>query len=281
MMRLAFFYVVVIFYHGFGNVWQSIRTIVNTYDSVITKGGNVLTVKQIVESTDTLAGRVFDLFIQTLIVLSIITFSIETLPDISEQTQYWLRGIEIGTVLIFTVEYIIRFLVSSQKVKYVFSFFGMIDLIAILPFYISTGVDLRSLRAFRLLRLVRLFKLARYNSAVRRLHNALLIAKEELVLFFGLALILLYLSAAGIYYFENEAQPKIFASVIHSLWWSVSTLTTVGYGDVFPVTAGGKLFTAFMLLIGLGVISTATGIVSSALVQARELESQDNTSEDE
>ena len=188
MMRLAFFYVVVIFYHGFGNVWQSIRTIVNTYDSVITKGGNVLTVKQIVESTDTLAGRVFDLFIQTLIVLSIITFSIETLPDISEQTQYWLRGIEIGTVLIFTVEYIIRFLVSSQKVKYVFSFFGMIDLIAILPFYISTGVDLRSLRAFRLLRLVRLFKLARYNSAVRRLHNALLIAKEELVLFFGLAL---------------------------------------------------------------------------------------------
>ena len=69
--------------------------------------------------------------------------------------------------------------------------------------------------------------------------------------------------------------------MIHSLWWSVSTLTTVGYGDVFPVTAGGKLFTAFMLLIGLGVISTATGIVSSALVQARELESQDNTSEDE
>ncbi|MCA9238865.1 MAG: two pore domain potassium channel family protein [Planctomycetales bacterium] len=139
-------------------------------------------------------------------------------------------------------------------------------------FYVSSGVDLRSLRALRLLRLFRILKLTRYSRAVQRFHRALLIAKEELVLYFSVTLLLLYLAAVGIYYFEHEKQPETFASVFHSLWWAVATLTTVGYGDVYPMTAGGKCFTFLVLLVGLGVVSVPAGLVASALSKARELE---------
>ena len=137
---------------------------------------------------------------------------------------------------------------------------------------LSLGIDLRSIRAFRFLRLLRIWKLARYSSALRRFHRAIKIAKEELVLFFCLTLVLLYLAAMGIYYFENEAQPDAFASVFHSLWWAVCTLTTVGYGDVYPITVGGRLFTFAILVIGLGIIALPSGIVASALSKAREME---------
>jgi voltage-gated potassium channel len=134
------------------------------------------------------------------------------------------------------------------------------------------GVDLRSIRTFRLLRLFRIFKLARYSAAIRRFHVAIRIAKEEIVLFLGATLILLYLAAVGIYYFESDAQPEKFGSVFHSLWWAVVTLTTVGYGDVYPITVGGRIFTFLILVIGLGVISVPAGLVASALAKARQLE---------
>ena len=141
-----------------------------------------------------------------------------------------------------------------------------------LPFYIAPGADLRSVRVFRLLRLFRLLKLVRYSKAVRRFHIALNIAREELILFGTVSFIMLYLSAVGIYFFENEAQPMHFASVFHSLWWATTTLTTVGYGDVYPVTLGGRCFTFVVLLVGLGIISIPAGIVASALAKAREIE---------
>lgn len=97
-------------------------------------------------------------------------------------------------------------------------------------------------------------------------------AREEIVLFLFLTLILLYLSAVGIYYFEREAQPEEFASVFHSLWWAVATLTTVGYGDIYPITAGGKVFTFFMMIIGMGIIAVPAGLVASALTKAKEME---------
>ncbi|MCA9077416.1 MAG: ion transporter [Planctomycetaceae bacterium] len=231
--------------------------------------------RQIIEESDTTAGRVFDLSIQALIVLSLITFSIETLPDLSPVTQKWLRWIEVGTVFIFTLEYIARFIVAERKVAFVTSFFGVIDLLSILPFYISTGVDLRSIRAFRMLRLFRIFKLVRYSKAIRRFHRALLIAREELILYLFVTFILLYLASVGIYYFEHQAQPETFASVFHSLWWAVATLTTVGYGDVYPVTVGGRVFTFGVLLVGLGVVSVPAGLVASALSKARELEDKE------
>ena len=232
------------------------------------------TVKDIVESTDSVPGKVFDIIVQFMIVLSLITFSIETVPKLTPEHRVWLQVIESICVFFFTCEYVLRILVAKPKSNYVFSFFGMIDLAAILPFYIGLGIDLRSIRVIRMIRLFRLFKLARYSAAVQRFRNAIGLAKEELVLFFSITLILVYLASFGIYYFESEAQPDTFGSVFHAMWWAIATMTTVGYGDVYPVTIGGKIFTAFMLFIGLGVISSATGIVASALTRARELEKQ-------
>ncbi|PHQ34356.1 ion transporter [Rhodopirellula bahusiensis] len=229
-----------------------------------------MNLKQIVEATDTKAGLVFDLTMQALIVVSLVDFSIETLPGLSDETRRLLWFVEAATVILFTAEYLLRLFVADRKIGFVTSFFGVIDLLAILPFYLALGFDLRSMRAFRLLRLFRIFKLARYNAAVRRFHRALLIAWEELVLFGTVAVIVLYLAAVGIYHFENAAQPDAFASVFHSLWWAVATLTTVGYGDVYPVTVGGRIFTFVVLIVGLGVVSIPAGLIASALSQARE-----------
>jgi voltage-gated potassium channel len=237
--------------------------------------------KSILEDNDTKGGRFFDLAIQSLIVLSLVTFSLETLPDLSDSARRWLRYFEIVTVTVFTIEYILRVIVADRKLGFIFSFFGIIDLLAILPFYIAAGVDLRSVRVFRFLRLFRTFKIVRYSKAIQRFHRAFLIAREEVILFFLVTLTLLYFSAVGIYYFENGAQPEAFASVFHSLWWAVATLTTVGYGDVYPVTVGGRVFTFAVLMIGLGVISVPAGLVASALSEARDMEDLSRISGDD
>lgn len=225
-----------------------------------------------VEQPETLRGKVFALTIQSLIVLSLVTFSVETLPNLSLGTRRLLQIIEAITVGIFTAEYLLRLLVADRKIRFVTSFFGIVDLLAILPFYVATGLDLRSMRAFRLLRLFRIFKLARYSTAVQRFHRALLIAREEVVLFFCVTMVLIFLAAVGIHHFENEAQPEVFQSIFHSLWWAVATLTPVGYGDIYPITVGGRIFTFFILLIGLGIVAVPAGLVSAALTKARELE---------
>lgn len=225
--------------------------------------------KEIVERTDTAAGRAFDVFVQCLIVVSIITFSIETIPGVSPRTVRTLSWTETVIVVIFSVEFLLRTFVADTPRKYVLSFYGIIDLLAILPFYLSLGIDLRSLRVLRLLRVFRTFKLVRYNTAIRRFGRALYISKEEFVLFGAVTLMLLFLSAVGIYYFENPEQPEVFASVFHSLWWAVATLTTVGYGDVYPITVGGKIFTFVVLMIGLGIVAVPAGVIASALTKVR------------
>jgi voltage-gated potassium channel len=233
---------------------------------------NVETIKRIVEQNDTRWGRVFDLVIQCLIVLSLVTFSIETLPNLSPSARRCLSALEIITVAFFTVEYVLRLFVANRRLKFAFSFFGIIDLLAILPFYITSGIDLRSIRALRFLRLFRTFKIVRYSKAIRRFHRAFQIAREEIVLFLTIAVFMIYFSAVGIYYFENESQPKVFASIFHCLWWSVCTLTTVGYGDVYPITVGGKIFTSVVVIIGLGIVAVPAGLLASALSKAREME---------
>ena len=236
--------------------------------------------EDIVDNQETRMGRIFDLFIQFLILVSLVTFSIETLPSLSEKTNRILILLERGILAVFTLEYLLRIVVARRKLSFVFSLFGMIDLLAILPSYLSLGVlDLRSVRIFRFLRLVRAFKLLRYSAAIRRFRHALTLVKEELILFWFMTVIVLYLSAVGIYYFENEAQPEIFSSVFHSLWWAVATLTTVGYGDVYPVTIGGKLFTFFVLMTGLGLVAVPAGLLSSALSSARRIEQEEEVEE--
>jgi voltage-gated potassium channel len=228
--------------------------------------------KRIVEKNDTKWGRRFDLFIQSLIIISLISFSIETLPDLKPWQERILHFMEVIVVIIFTIEYLLRILVADRKIRFIFSFFGLIDLLAILPFYVCTGIDLRSIRAFRFLRVFRAFKLVRYSKALQRFHRALIIAREEFILFLMVTLILIFLSGAGIYFFENPAQPEAFSSIFNSLWWAIATLTTVGYGDIYPVTVGGKIFTFLILLIGIGIISIPTGLLASALSKAREIE---------
>ena len=120
-----------------------------------------------------------------------------------------------------------------------------------------------------------MFKLTRYSSAMNRFRMALRFAREEIILFFLFTLILLFVAAIGIYYFENPAQPDVYSSIFDSLWWSVTTLTTVGYGDMYPITAGGRLFTFVVLMIGLGVIAVPTGMLATALAQARQHEARE------
>ena len=123
----------------------------------------------------------------------------------------------------FSVEYVLRLVASRPMQSYAFSFFGIIDLAAILPFYLAAGIDLQSLRAVRLLRLFRALKLVHYSAALTRIKRAFVIAREELVLFACATMLILYFAAVGIYYFENEAQPESFASVFDGLWWAVVT----------------------------------------------------------
>ena len=229
----------------------------------------------IVEDNTSHLGRIFDYFIQTLILLSLIAFSIETLPNNSLETKNILSLIEITCVSIFSVEYILRIFVAKKPLQYIFSFYGIIDLLAILPFYLRAAIDLRALRAFRIFRIFRALKLIRYNRALRRFHIAAKIVKEEIVLFFIVTGILIYLTASGIYFFENEAQPDVFSSIFSSFWWAIVTLTTVGYGDIVPITLGGKTFTFFVLIIGIGVVTVPAGLVATALTKARVLEEEE------
>ncbi len=228
--------------------------------------------KRIVEQQDTTAGKVFDLFLQTLIVLSLFAFSLETIPELSIYEDWFFR-IEEFVVTIFTLEYITRLIVADKKLKFVFSLGGIVDLLAIAPFYISKGIiDLRIIRIFRLMRVFRVLKLLRYSRAVRRFVHAFNSIKEELIVFFIATVFILYLASAGIYFFEHDAQPEQFKSIFHSMWWALATLTTVGYGDIYPVTFGGKLFTFVVLLIGLGVVSVPSALLASALAHKDSLD---------
>jgi len=225
--------------------------------------------KRIVERNDTPWGRRFDLGIMFLILFSLISFSIETLPNLSPRIRNWLHISELIVMALFTIEYILRVAVADKKLHFILSFYGLVDILAIVPFFVA-GLDLRAIRIFRLFRIIRLLKLLRYSQAIRRFQAALVIAKEELILFIVMAILLLWLSAVGIYYFENDAQPEAFGSVFHSLWWAVVTLTTVGYGDVYPVTVWGRIFASVVLLLGLGVVAVPAGLVASSLTKVRQ-----------
>ena len=229
-------------------------------------------IRKIVEDNSSRKGKLFDYFIQVLILLSLVAFAISTLPNNTKETIRILNVFEITCVAIFTIEYALRVFVAEKPLKYIFSFYGIIDFLAIFPFYLRSAYDLRALRAFRVFRIFRTLKLIRYNKALNRFHIAAGIVKEEIVLFLIITAIFIFLASTGIYYFENTAQPEIFTSVIHSGWWAVVTLTTVGYGDVYPITVGGKIFTFFILIIGVGIVTIPAGLVASALSKAREIE---------
>ncbi len=232
------------------------------------------TIQDVIIRSDTKIGRRFDIFIQLLIVVSLIGGAVESLPNLSAGATRFLHVEETIIMAIFTTEYILRVYASDEPRKFIFSFFGMVDLIAILPFLLATGMDLRSIRTLRLFRVIRVLKLARYGKVVERFKIAFSLAKEELVLFVLISSVFIYVAAVGIYYCERDAQPDVFVSIPHAMWWAVATLTTVGYGDIYPITALGKLFTGFIVFIGVGLIAIPSGIVATALAEARHIQDE-------
>ena len=201
------------------------------------------------------------------IVLYLINLTLETVPSLKKTHEDIFESLEIGFTIIFTIELIIRLAVYERPVKYLFSVFGVIDVLSILPSLV--GANSLALRVLRLFRVFKLFRSRRMVRAIDEIKAAIWDIRSDLVLFGFVVLILLYLSAVGIYMFEHEAQPDKFSSIPASMWWAVATLTTVGYGDVYPVTLGGRVFTAVVTLLGIGIIAIPTSLVTNALSKAK------------
>lgn len=219
-------------------------------------------------------------FIYGLIILNIIALIVESYEEIREPYGFYFDIFEIFSVIIFTIEYIVRIWVSdldknykgskfSKRLQFIRSPLGIIDLIAIVPFYLPYFLlfDLRVIRILRLFRLFRILKIGRYSKSLKTIKEALQECKSELTTTVFVAFVLIIISSTLMYYAENDAQPELFASIIHSFWWSVVTLTTVGYGDVYPITVLGKIFSGITALIGIGFVALPTGIISATFIE--------------
>ncbi|MEM8657143.1 MAG: ion transporter [Pseudomonadota bacterium] len=220
----------------------------------------------ILNGDDETWGRPYALFTNCVIVTAVAVYAFSTMPDLSPEVLLTLQLLEVAVITAFAADYFMRLSCAPKPLAYAFSFWGIIDLIAFLPALVLAGTDLTSARILRLIQLARVLKLMRLANAFDQMVSALSEIREQLLIFLILTLIVLFLSAVGIYQFEHRAQPDVFVSVPHALWWSVATLSTVGYGDIYPITAGGKIFTAIILLVGLAVIAVPTGLISAALV---------------
>ena len=221
----------------------------------------------ILDGTDPKFGRSVAFGLNAIILLSAVAIALETVPDLPQPAYLWLARFEVFVLVVFVAEYLLRLLCSVNPLRYAISFWGIVDLISILPAAGFLGNDWQAARTLRLLRVARLFKLFRTSAAARRLLRAFRQVRDELSVFIVLALLVIYVSAVGIYHFEHEAQPDVFTSIPVSLWWAVASLTTVGYGDMYPITTGGRIFTTIVLFIGLGVVAVPTAIITAALTE--------------
>lgn len=213
-------------------------------------------------------------FIYTLIVFSALFAIVETEQSVYELSPSLFNLVEILIVSVFTVEYLARLYAVGEiqkyqgfrgRIRYIFSFWSIIDLLAILPFLLTfTSSNMFMLRLIRLLRLLRIARLGRYSQAMSAIIEAISIRRYELILSMAVAMVLLVFSSACLYVLEGDVQEEAFGSIPRSLWWSIATLTTVGYGDVTPITALGKVFAAITAITGVGMIALPTGILASA-----------------
>ena len=214
----------------------------------------------------------FESFVEFFIVLSVISFTTATIPNLYSSISRAIELIEVFCAFLFTFEYCLRLYTAPKKLKYIFSFLGIIDFFALISFFPYYGAEF--LKEVRVLRIFRLLRIIKNNRALNRFRIGFKLIKDELIVFFFITFILAVFSSSGIYYFENQAQPEKFNSLFSSLWWSVVTLTTVGYGDVYPITNGGRIFTLMILIISVGIITVPAGLVSSALSKARQIEEE-------
>ena len=178
--------------------------------------------------------------------------------------------------LIFVVEYVLRIATAENKRAYITSFYGIIDLVALLPILVHAAASLRVLRLLRVLRVLRLLKVTRYTNALDRYSQALKSIAAETTLFGSVAFVFIISFAFLIYEVEHEAQPEVYSNIFDSVWWAVISLTSVGYGDVYPVTTAGRMLTLGMVLTGMGIVAVPTALLASALSRAHDRDSEDN-----
>lgn len=225
------------------------------------------------------ASRVFDISILVLIFLNVVAVIIGSVQSVQQRWGSFLNVFEAISVAVFTVEYIARLWSCTTDPQFSGRFRGrirlalramsIIDLLAILPFYLPfLGIDLRSLRVLRLLRVLRVAKVGRYYSSLNLIKHVFQSKKEELVLTSALMGLLLVVSSSLLYYCENGVQPDAFSSIPATMWWSVATLTTVGYGDMYPVTLMGKFCASVIAILGIGMFALPTGILGAGFVEA-------------
>ncbi len=227
-----------------------------------------------------------DFFIVGLIILSVVAIILESFEEIRLAYGVWLNWFEALSVGIFSIEYLLRLWTADLKypqlskvgarLKFMYSPMGIIDLLAILPFYLPIffKFDLRFFRILRVFRLLRIFKLRRYSNSLDTMIKVLAEKRFELVLSVLFVSVLLIFSASLMYSVEHEIQPERFPDIVSTLWWSIATLTTVGYGDVYPITGLGKLFGGFTALLGIGMLALPTAIISAAFVEAMEIQKE-------
>ena len=237
-----------------------------------------------------LASRIFDCFIMFLIMVSVVSIFLITF-SIPAKLVHFLGIFEKISIIIFTLEYLLRiwtsdFLFPEEKRlsalrKYVFSGMAIIDLLAILPFYLPMllPIKLLGLRAFRLVRLLRICKLSRYSESLASIGIVFKSKAKDIVASFFVVLLLLVVASLLIYYAEHDAQPDSFKNAFSGLWWAVATLTTVGYGDIYPVTVCGRIIGALIAILGIGMVAIPTGIISSGFME--HMQSQNGKKEKE
>jgi len=223
-------------------------------------------------------SKLFNYFIFFLIILSILSIVLESISDFVNDYKTYLEWFSFFSIFIFSIEYILRVYISdithpsknkfNSMLKFIFSTHGIIDLFAILPFYLPflVKVDLRFLRILRLTKVLRIFKVNRYTNSLNLIGCVIKEKKPELLITGFITLLTIIIASFLIYYAENEAQPEKFPDILSSIWWAVATLTTVGYGDVYPITSIGKIISGFIALLGIGIIALPTGLISSGFM---------------
>lgn len=223
-------------------------------------------------------GRAFDQFLLALILLNVAAVVAESVEPFGTRYQSAFRLFEIFSVIIFSCEYVLRVWACVEdpryshpvkgRLRYALSPLALIDLLAILPFYLTfITTDLRILRVLRVFRLLRMVKIARYSQTLQIFGRVLVATRVQLLLTLMLMSVLLLLSSSLMYAVEQQAQPEAFSSIPAAMWWAIATLTTVGYGDIYPVTAWGKIFGSLVAVFGIGMFALPTGVLGAAFLQ--------------
>lgn len=222
--------------------------------------------------------KIDDYFITSLIVLNIIAVIAETFESLHQEYYSFFFYFELFSVIAFSIEYFLRIWVSdirfphlgkiASRFRYIFSIMGLVDLLAILPFYLHLifMVDGSLARIIRLFRLFRIFKISHYSNALNLLFSVIAEKRKELIVTIATIFILLLFSSALMFELEKEVQPDQFPNIFATFWWAIATLTTIGYGDVYPITAGGKLLAALTAIFGIGLVAIPTGLLSAGFL---------------